>query len=121
MAVPSVALCYSILLRSLPTCTLFFLLQIFPSILFVKANHAESNESIRFQLLASADLSACLKKKQMKVLIPQIVQIMFFGVLFTFGASLLVVSRASFNCSAMVSFMTSLILLVDPIQVILSV
>ncbi|EYU35507.1 hypothetical protein ABFS82_10G054900 [Erythranthe guttata] len=93
-----------------------YLNEVFPSILFVKANHAESNEGIRFQSLASADLSACLKKKQMKVLIPQIVQIMFFGVLFMFGASSLVVSRASFNCSAMVSFMTSLILLVDPIQ-----
>ncbi|PIN19491.1 Peptide exporter, ABC superfamily [Handroanthus impetiginosus] len=93
-----------------------YLNEVFPSVLFVKANNAESNERIRFQSLASADLFACLKKKQMKVLIPQIVQIMFFGVLFMFSASSLVVSRGSFNCSAMVSFMTSLILLIDPIQ-----
>ncbi|KAI3471925.1 hypothetical protein Pfo_028613 [Paulownia fortunei] len=93
-----------------------YLNEVFPSILFVKANNAESNERIRFQSLASADLSACLKKKQMKVLIPQIVQIIFFGVLFMFGASSLVVSRGSFNCSVMVSFLTSLILLIDPIQ-----
>ncbi|KAK6139947.1 hypothetical protein DH2020_026323 [Rehmannia glutinosa] len=93
-----------------------YLNEVFPSILFVKANNAEPNERIRFQSLASADLSACLKKKQMKILIPQIVQIMFFGVLFMFGASSLVVSSGSFNCSATVSFLTSLILLIDPIQ-----
>ncbi|KAL6582942.1 hypothetical protein OROMI_005020 [Orobanche minor] len=50
-----------------------YLNEVFPSILFVKANNAEANERIRFQSLASADLSACLKKKQMKVLFPQIV------------------------------------------------
>ncbi|KAK6147212.1 hypothetical protein DH2020_018124 [Rehmannia glutinosa] len=93
-----------------------YLNEVFPSILFVKANNAEPNERIRFQSLASADLSACLKKKQMKILIPQIVQITFFGVLFMFGASSLVVSSGSFNCSATVSFLTSLILLIDPIQ-----
>ncbi|XP_047978298.1 ABC transporter B family member 29, chloroplastic isoform X2 [Salvia hispanica] len=43
-----------------------YLNEVFPSILFVKANNAESNERIRFQLLASADLSARLKKKQAK-------------------------------------------------------
>ncbi|KAL6580692.1 hypothetical protein OROMI_006615 [Orobanche minor] len=79
-------------------------------------NNAEANERIRFQSLASADLSACLKKKQMNVLFPQIVQIMFIGVLFVFGAISLVVSRVSFNCSATVSFSTSLILLIEPIQ-----
>ncbi|KAL6550117.1 hypothetical protein OROMI_020605 [Orobanche minor] len=93
-----------------------YLNEVFPSILFVKANNAEANERIRFQSLASADLSACLKKKQMKVLFSQIVQIMFIGVLFVFGAISLVVSRVSFNCSATVSFSTSLILLIEPIQ-----
>ncbi|KAG8376736.1 hypothetical protein BUALT_Bualt09G0094800 [Buddleja alternifolia] len=93
-----------------------YLNEVFPSILFVKANNAESRERIRFQSLANADLSALLRKKQMKVLIPQLVQVMFVGVLFTFCASSLVVSRGSFNCSSMVSFMTSLILLIDPIQ-----
>lgn len=83
----------------------------------MKANNAESNERIRFQSLASADLSARLKKKQTKVLIPQIVQIMFFGVLFLLGATSIVVSKGSLNCSVLVSFMTSLFLLIDPIQV----
>ncbi|KAL0374860.1 UNVERIFIED_CONTAM: ABC transporter B family member 29, chloroplastic [Sesamum radiatum] len=93
-----------------------YLNEVLPSILFVKANNAESSERIRFQLLASADLSACLKKKQMKVLIPQMVQMMFFGVLFMFGASSFIVSSGTFNFSAMVSFITSLVLLIDPIQ-----
>lgn len=83
----------------------------------MKANNGESNERIRFQSLASADLSARLKKKQTKVLIPQIVQIMFFGVLFLLGATSIVVSKGSLNCSVLVSFMTSLFLLIDPIQV----
>lgn len=83
----------------------------------MKANNGESNERIRFQSLASADLSARLKKKQMKVLIPQIVQIMFFGVLFILAATSIIVSKGSLNCSILVSFMTSLVLLVDPIQV----
>ncbi|KAL0410125.1 UNVERIFIED_CONTAM: ABC transporter B family member 29, chloroplastic [Sesamum latifolium] len=95
-----------------------YLNEVLPSILFVKANNAESSERIRFQLLASADFSACLKKKQMKVLIPQIVQMMFLGVLFMFGASSFIVSSGTFNFSAMVSFITSLVLLIDPIQVI---
>ncbi|CAA0818825.1 ABC transporter B family member 29-chloroplastic [Striga hermonthica] len=93
-----------------------YLNEVFPSIFFVKANNAESNERIRFQSLASADLSACLKKKQMKVLIPQIIQMMFFGVLFIIGACSLLVSRGSFDGSATVSFLTSLILLIGPIQ-----
>ncbi|KAG6433913.1 hypothetical protein SASPL_105532 [Salvia splendens] len=43
-----------------------YLNEVFPSILFVKANNVESNERIRFLLFASADLSARLKKKQTK-------------------------------------------------------
>lgn len=93
-----------------------YLNEVFPSILFVKANNAESNECIRFQSLASTDLSARLKKKQTKVLIPQIVQIMFFGVIFILGFTSIIVSRGSLNCSVLVSFMTSLVLLIDPIQ-----
>ncbi|KAL8527083.1 hypothetical protein ACS0TY_016081 [Phlomoides rotata] len=92
-----------------------YLNEVLSSILFVKANNAESSERIRFQSLTSADLSACLEKKQMKVLIPQIVEIMFFGVLFMLGASSVAVSSGSLSCSITVSFMTSLLLLIDPI------
>ncbi|KAL6508551.1 hypothetical protein OROGR_023262 [Orobanche gracilis] len=62
LVIPSMALsvvCVGERLRSLSN-------KVFPSILFVKANNAEANERIRFQSLASADLSACLNKKQMK-------------------------------------------------------
>ncbi|KAL3536100.1 hypothetical protein ACH5RR_004561 [Cinchona calisaya] len=93
-----------------------YLNEVLPSILFVKANNAELSENIRFQSLASTDLSACLEKKKMKALIPHIVQIFYFGILFIICAGSLVASRGSFDCSTMVSFITSLYLLIEPIQ-----
>ncbi|CAI9097716.1 OLC1v1034188C1 [Oldenlandia corymbosa var. corymbosa] len=93
-----------------------YLNEVLPSFLFVKANNAELCENIRFQLLASADLSATLEKKKMKVLIPHIVQAIYFGLLFTLCTGSAVVSRGSFDFSAMVSFITSLYLLIEPIQ-----
>lgn len=44
------------------------------------------------------------------------VQAIYFGTLFTFSAGTLLVSKGSFDCSAMVSFVTSLVLLISPIQ-----
>ncbi|KAK4348350.1 hypothetical protein RND71_031105 [Anisodus tanguticus] len=96
-----------------------YLNEILPSILFVKANNAESCESKKFQSLAFADLSATMGKKKLKAFIPQLVQAIYFGVLFTFSAGTLLVSKGSFDCSAMVSFVTSLVLLISPIQVML--
>nr|XP_027072655.1 ABC transporter B family member 29, chloroplastic [Coffea arabica] len=93
-----------------------YLNEVLPSILFVKANNAELCENIRFQLLASTDCSACLDKKKMKALIPHIIQIFYFGLLFTICAGSVVASRGSFDCSAIVSFITSLYLLIEPIQ-----
>lgn len=83
----------------------------------MKASNAELCENIRFQSLASRDLSACLEKKKLKALIPQIVQILYSGALFSFCAGSLVLSRGSFDSSAMISFVTSLYLLIEPIQV----
>ncbi|CAH9117678.1 unnamed protein product [Cuscuta europaea] len=93
-----------------------YLHEVLPSILFVKANDAESYESSRFESLASYDLSASLRRKRMKAFIPQLVQAVYFGILFSFFASSLIISRGSFDCSAMVSFITSLVLLIQPIQ-----
>lgn len=93
-----------------------YLNEVLPSILFVKASSAELCETIRFQLLASSDLSACLGKKKLKALIPQIIQILYSGVLFLICAGSLVLSGGSFDCSSMISFVTSLYLLIDPIQ-----
>lgn len=86
----------------------------------MKANNAELCESVRFRRLAHVDLSKRLKKKKMKALVPQIVQIIYFGVLLMFCVGSLVISSGSFNCSSIVSFMTSLVLLIEPIQVTFS-
>ncbi|KAF8403308.1 hypothetical protein HHK36_011410 [Tetracentron sinense] len=94
-----------------------YLNEVIPSILFVKANNAELCEGARFQRLAHADLSEHLKRKKMKALIPQIVQVIYVGALFIFCAGSLVLSRGSFDGSGMVSFITSLVLLIEPIQV----
>lgn len=93
-----------------------YLNEVLPSILFVKANNGEPSESLKFQRLACADLSERLKKKKMKALIPQIVQLIYFGVLFIFCFGSLAVSGGSFDCSRLVAFMTSLVLLIKPIQ-----
>lgn len=91
--------------------------QVLPSILVVKANNAELCESLRFQRLAQDDLTAHMRKKKMKALIPQIIQVIYMGTLLIFCAGSMLVSRGSFDRSCMVSFITSLILLIDPIQV----
>ncbi|KAL8094901.1 ABC transporter B family member 29, chloroplastic isoform X2 [Apium graveolens] len=93
-----------------------YLNEVLPSILFVKANNGEPSESLKFQRLACVDLSERLKKKKMKALIPQIVQIIYFGVLFILCFGSLAVSGGSFDCSRLVAFMTSLVLLIKPIQ-----
>ncbi|KAM6547606.1 hypothetical protein CsatB_019282 [Cannabis sativa] len=93
-----------------------YLNEILPAILFVKASNAEQCENVRFQRLAKADLSERLKKKKMKALIPHIIQIMYFGSLVFFCACSLVISRSSFDGRDMISFVTSLIFLIEPIQ-----
>lgn len=89
---------------------------VLPSIFFVKANSSELCEAARFQLLAQTDLSEHLKKKKMKSLIPQVVQVAYFGGLSIFFVCSFVISRGSISGSSMVSFITSLFLLVEPIQ-----
>ena len=93
--------------------------QVLPSILFVKASNVELSESARFQRLAHTDLSEHLKKRKMKALIPQIVQIIYFGALSIFLVGSLVVPSGALDSRLLVSFVTSLVLLIDPIQVIL--
>ncbi|KAA8518567.1 hypothetical protein F0562_016041 [Nyssa sinensis] len=93
-----------------------YLNEVLPLILFVKANNAEFCECVRFQWLAHTDLAEHLRKKKMKALIPQIVQIIYFGSLIIFCVGSLVVSSGSFDFSGIVSFITSLVLLIEPIQ-----
>ncbi|XP_002530326.2 ABC transporter B family member 29, chloroplastic [Ricinus communis] len=93
-----------------------YLNEVLPAILFVKANNGELCESARFQRLAHADLTEHFKKKNMKVLIPQIIQIIYFGALFMLCCGSMVVSCGCFDGCSMVSFVTSLVFLVEPIQ-----
>ncbi|XP_015898636.3 ABC transporter B family member 29, chloroplastic isoform X2 [Ziziphus jujuba] len=93
-----------------------YLNEILPAILSVKVNNAELCENVRFQMLARADLSAHLKKRKMKALVPQIIQILYFGALCILFAGSLAISRGSFDSCSMVSFLTSLVFLIEPIQ-----
>ncbi|KAL1175451.1 hypothetical protein V6Z11_A04G090800, partial [Gossypium hirsutum] len=93
-----------------------YLNEVLPAIFFVKANTGELSEHARFQRLAYTDFSRHLAKKKMKALIPQIIQIIYFGVLCVLCVGSLVVSRGSFDGCSMVSFVTSLVFLVEPIQ-----
>lgn len=93
-----------------------YLNEVLPAIFFVKANNGELSEHARFQRLAYTDFSQHLAKKKMKALIPQIIQIIYFGVLCVLCVGSLVISRGSFDGCSMVSFVTSLVFLVEPIQ-----
>ncbi|KAF6165907.1 hypothetical protein GIB67_012804 [Kingdonia uniflora] len=93
-----------------------YLNEVLPSVFFVKASNAELCESARFKRLAHSDLSEHLRKKRMKALIPQIVQAIAVGVLLILFVASLLVSKGSFDGSAMVSFVTSLCLLIEPVQ-----
>lgn len=91
--------------------------QVLPAILFVKANNAEPCEIARFKRLAHVDLTKHLKKRKMKALIPQIIQSIYVAALFVFCAGSLLLSKGSFDGCRMVSFLTSLVLVIEPIQV----
>ncbi|KAK7278675.1 hypothetical protein RJT34_23710 [Clitoria ternatea] len=93
-----------------------YLNEVLPAILFVKANNAELSESARFKRLALMDYSAKLRKKRMKAFIPQVIQAIYFGVLSILCAVSLVISRGSFDHKSLVSFLTSLLFLIEPIQ-----
>ncbi|KAG2279222.1 hypothetical protein Bca52824_050442 [Brassica carinata] len=93
-----------------------YLNEVLPAILFVKANNAEVSETVRFQRFASADLSERFKKKKMKSLIPQIVQVIYLGSLSVFCVGAVTLAGSSLSSSAIVSFMTSLAFLIEPVQ-----
>ncbi|KAM5559422.1 ABC transporter B family member 29, chloroplastic [Rosa sericea] len=93
-----------------------YLNEVLPAILFVKASNAELSENARFKKLALTDLCEHLKKKKMKALIPQIIQIIYFGGLSMLCVGPMVLCSSSIHISGIVSFVTSLIFLIDPIQ-----
>lgn len=81
-----------------------YLNEVFPLILFVKANNVESCEQMWFQSLAYINLSACLRKKQMNVLIPQIVQMNVLYQPYMFSDGSLIVSRGLSECASLFFF-----------------
>ncbi|XP_004494042.1 ABC transporter B family member 29, chloroplastic [Cicer arietinum] len=93
-----------------------YLNEMLPAILFVKTNNAELLESARFKKLALTDYSAKLNKKRMKALIPQVIQAIYFGVLSLLCSCSVMISRGSFDRRSLVSFVTSLLFLIEPIQ-----
>ncbi|XP_027364887.1 ABC transporter B family member 29, chloroplastic isoform X1 [Abrus precatorius] len=93
-----------------------YLNEVLPAILFVKANNAESCENARFKRLAMMDYSAKLKKRKMKAVIPQVIQAIYFGILSILCAGSVMISRGSFDRYILVSFVTSLLFLIGPIQ-----
>ncbi|XP_024536602.1 ABC transporter B family member 29, chloroplastic isoform X1 [Selaginella moellendorffii] len=91
--------------------------EVLPSMLIVKACAAESYEDERFKRLAVIDRQAHLMKKKMKAFIPEIITGAYAAtgvVLFALGAW--VISKGNFDGTGMVSFITSLVLLIEPIQ-----
>ncbi|KAG7017464.1 ABC transporter B family member 29, chloroplastic, partial [Cucurbita argyrosperma subsp. argyrosperma] len=93
-----------------------YLNEVLPAFLFVKANSGEFCENIRFQRLTRTDLYARLKKKKMKAFAPHVVQALYFMSLSMLCVGFLVVSRGSFSSGSMISFVTSLGFLIEPVQ-----
>ncbi|KAJ7976137.1 ABC transporter family protein [Quillaja saponaria] len=93
-----------------------YLNEVLPAILFVKANNCELCENARFQGLAHSDFLECSRKKKMKALIPHITLAVYFGALLVLCIGSLVLLSGAFDGCSIVSFVTSLILLVEPIQ-----
>jgi putative ABC transport system ATP-binding protein len=83
----------------------------------VKAHAAEAFEQRRFERLALADCHAHLGKRRMKALIPEVITAVYAATsIILFGVGTWVISQGSFNGAGMVSFVTSLVLLIEPIQ-----
>nr|XP_011467282.1 PREDICTED: ABC transporter B family member 29, chloroplastic isoform X1 [Fragaria vesca subsp. vesca] len=93
-----------------------YLNEVLPAILFVKASNAELSEKTRFEKLAHTDLCERLQKKKMKALIPQIIQIIYFGGLSMLCVGPMVLCSSSVDISSIVSYVTSSIFLIEPIQ-----
>ncbi|XP_050380151.1 ABC transporter B family member 29, chloroplastic [Argentina anserina] len=93
-----------------------YLNEVLPAICFVKASNAELWEKTRFQKLAHTDLCERLEKKKMKALIPQIIQIIYFGGLSMLCIAPMVFCGGSVDISSIVSYVISSIFLIEPIQ-----
>ncbi|KAI5053939.1 hypothetical protein GOP47_0031167, partial [Adiantum capillus-veneris] len=96
-----------------------YLNEILPAMSIVKAYVGEEFEQWRFQRLALIDTEARIKKKKMKAFIPEAITAVYASTaILLFAAATWAVSHGSFNAANMISFTTSLLLLVDPIQAV---
>ncbi|GBG89430.1 hypothetical protein CBR_g49221 [Chara braunii] len=93
--------------------------KVLPAMLIVKAYAAERVEMERFRSLAAVDLSARLEKKRCKAMMPlAITGVYAITVMVLFAAGTWAISRRKFSGAGMVSFVTSLVLLIEPIQAV---
>ncbi|KAJ7544789.1 hypothetical protein O6H91_09G093300 [Diphasiastrum complanatum] len=96
-----------------------YLNEVLLSIFVVKAYVAEGYEQMRFKKLAFVDYRAHLLKKKMKAFIPEVITAVYAATaVVLFGVGTWVISKGGFNASGMISFVTSLVFLIEPIQAI---
>lgn len=84
----------------------------------VKSHAAEGFESRKFERLATADWQAQLGKKRMKAFIPEVITAVYAATAIAlFSVGTWIISQGKFDGAGMVAFVTSLVLLIEPIQV----
>ncbi|KAL2645482.1 hypothetical protein R1flu_013069 [Riccia fluitans] len=94
-----------------------YLNEVLQSMFVVKAHAAENLELWRFQKLAGAEQAAHLGKKRMKAFIPEMITLVYVvTAMVLFGVGTWAIAKGTFDGGGMVSFITSLILLVEPMQ-----
>ena len=92
--------------------------QTLSSMLLVKALRAEPFESSLFRQLAESNRAAQLRKKREKVLFPEAITAAYsLAVVALFAVGAVAVRGQALTGGGIVSFFTSLVLLVEPIQV----
>jgi len=92
--------------------------QVLPGLLAVKAQLREPFEARRFGALALGDAGARLAKKRAKALFPEAITGAYtLAVTVLFGVSAWAVGRGQLTPGGIVAFFSSLVLLVEPIQV----
>ncbi|KAG6542738.1 hypothetical protein Mapa_015813 [Marchantia paleacea] len=94
-----------------------YLNEVLPSMFVVKAHAAEDLEQWRFERLAWAERDAQLGKKRMKAFIPEMITLVYvITAMVLFGVGTWAISKGTFDGGGMVSFITSLVLLIEPMQ-----
>lgn len=93
--------------------------QVLPGMLAVKTQLREAFEAGRFRALVASDVGARLAKKRAKALFPEAITGAYtLAVTVLFGVSAWAVRGGQLTPGGIVSFFSSLVLLVEPIQVL---